>query len=174
MRKGIYRTDKMWKMFLLVFAALIFIFSIIYTKITMRDLRKEEHKRMDLWSQAMQDFINSDPTTDISFQFEVIENNKNIPVILVDADNKTIISYRNIDSVRMEKPAYCEKILNEFRDNDLQSFQIKSPDGEVLNTIYYSDSLLLKKMHYYPYVQLLLIAIFLVMAYIVFNVSRRA
>ena len=169
-----YRYDKKWKIILLAFAALIFVLSLIYTNNLMTDLRHEEYRRMELWSHAMGDFINSDPESDIGFLFEVLENNQTIPVILVDADNKTIISYRNLDTVKMENAKYAAEKLEEFRNNGKESFSIIGPDGEVMNTIYYSDSLLLKKLQYYPYVQLVLIAIFIIMGYIVLNVSRRS
>ncbi|MBQ2077246.1 MAG: HAMP domain-containing histidine kinase [Bacteroidales bacterium] len=169
-----YRYDKKWKIILLAFAALIFVLSLIYTNNLMTDLRHEEYRRMELWSHAMGDFINSDPESDIGFLFEVLENNQTIPVILVDADNETIISYRNLDTIKMEDAEYAAEKLEEFRNNGKESFSIIGPDGEVMNTIYYSDSLLLKKLQYYPYVQLILIAIFIVMGYIVLNVSRRS
>lgn len=169
-----YRYDKKWKIILLAFAALIFVLSLIYTNKLMTDLRHEEYRRMELWAHAMGDFINSDPEADIGFLFEVLENNQTIPVILVDADNKTIISYRNLDTIKMENAEYAADKLEEFRNNGKESFSIIGPDGEVMNTIYYSDSLLLKKLQYYPYVQLLLIAIFIIMGYIVLNVSRRS
>ena len=169
-----YRYDKKWKIILLAFAALIFVLSLIYTNKLMTDLRHEEYRRMELWAHAMGDFINSDPETDIGFLFEVLENNQTIPVILVDADNETIISYRNLDTIKMENAEYAADKLEEFRNNGKESFSIIGPDGEVMNTIYYSDSLLLKKLQYYPYVQLLLIAIFIIMGYIVLNVSRRS
>jgi nitrogen-specific signal transduction histidine kinase len=169
-----YTYDKKWKIILLAFAALIFVLSLIYTNNLMTDLRHEEYRRMELWSHAMGDFINSDPESDIGFLFEVLENNQTIPVILVDADNETIISYRNLDTVKMEDAEYAAEKLEEFRNNGKESFSIIGPDGEVMNTIYYSDSLLLKKLHYYPYVQLVLIGIFIIMGYIVLNVSRRS
>ena len=169
-----YTYDKKWKIILLAFAALIFVLSLIYSNNLMTDLRHEEYHRMELWSHAMGDFINSDPESDIGFLFEVLENNQTIPVILVDADNETIISYRNLDTIKMEDAEYAAEKLEEFRNNGKESFSIIGPDGEGMNTIYYSDSLLLKKLHYYPYVQLVLIGIFIIMGYIVLNVSRRS
>ncbi|MBO7571535.1 MAG: HAMP domain-containing histidine kinase [Bacteroidales bacterium] len=170
----VFRYDRKWKILLLAFAALIFVLSLLYTNNLIQDIRQEEYKRMELWSHAMQGLINSEPDDDIGFLFEVVENNLTIPVILVDADNKTIISYRNLDTLKMADTEYAEKMLDEFRNNDKESFAITDPDGNVMNTIYYSDSLLLKKLQYYPYVQLILIAIFIVMGYVVFNVSRRS
>ncbi len=174
MLEKIYKYDKKWKILLIVFAALIFLLSLIYTNKLMKDLRLEEHKRMELWSQAMQGFINSEPDADISFLFEVLENNRTIPVILVDADAETIISYRNLDTVKMENRNFRNKTLTEFKENDKDKFYIKAPDGTLLNIVYYSDSLILKNLQYFPYVQLALIALFILMAYIVFNVSRKA
>ncbi|MBQ2077019.1 MAG: HAMP domain-containing histidine kinase [Bacteroidales bacterium] len=174
MREKKYIHDKKWKIILLIFAALIFTLSLIYTNNLMKDLRQEEYKRMELWSHAMQSFINSEPDADIGFLFEVLENNQTIPVILVDADNKTIISYRNLDTIKMENAEYAAEKLEEFRNNGKESFSITDPDGNVLNIIYYSDSLLLMKLQFYPYVQMILIAIFIIMGYVVLNVSRKS
>ena len=66
-----YRFDKKWKIILMAFAALIFVLSLIYTNNLMDDLRQEEYRRMELWSHAMQGFINSEPDADIGFLFEV-------------------------------------------------------------------------------------------------------
>lgn len=174
MKDKTYTHGKTWKILLLVFAALIFTMSLIYTNNLMKDLRHEEYRRMELWSHAMQSFINSEPDADIGFLFEVLENNQTIPVILVDADNKTIISYRNLDSIKMENAEYANEKLEEFRNNGKESFSITDPDGNVLNTIYYSDSLLLMKLQFYPYVQMILIAIFIIMGYVVLNVLRKS
>lgn len=174
MFEKVYRHDKNWKLSLLIFAALIFVISLVFTSKLMKDLRTEERKRIELWSHAMQEFINADDNTDISFLFDVIENNRTIPVILVDASTSTIISYRNLDTVKMQNEEYAKDKLAEFMSNENENFNVSAPDGTILNTIYYSDSLLLTKLQYFPIVQLALIAIFIIMAYIVFNVSRKA
>jgi len=147
--------------------------SLWYTNNLMKKLSSEEYKRIELWAEATQQLINSDPEQDVSFLFEVLRNNETIPVILVDMEDN-ILSYRNIDSTKMEDPEYQKKKLIEFQNNGKKHFVIKTEDGTELNKIYYSESNLLKQLHYYPYIQLAMVFLFILASYLAFNVSRRA
>ncbi|MBN2778261.1 MAG: ATP-binding protein [Bacteroidales bacterium] len=139
----------------------------------MTKLSLEERKKIELWAEATQQLINSDPEQDVSFLFEVLRNNETIPVILVDMEDN-ILSYRNIDTIKMENSEYRKKKLEEFKTNQKVHFVIKMEDGTPLNKIYYSDSLLLKQLQYYPYIQLGIVFLFILMAYFAFSISRKA
>lgn len=147
--------------------------SLWYTNNLMDRLSAEEHKRIELWADATQQLINSEPDQDVSFLFEVLRNNITIPVLLVDMKDN-ILSYRNIDSVKMLDTIYQKKKLEEFKNNDKQHFVIKMEDGTELNKIYYSDSNLLVQLHYYPYIQLGIVFLFILVSYFAFSISRRA
>jgi nitrogen-specific signal transduction histidine kinase len=169
----IYRKKRQWKFLLVLFAILIGGLSLWYTNNLMEKLSLEEHKRIELWAQATQELINSDPEQDVSFLFEVLRNNETIPVILVDMEDN-VISYRNLDTVMMEESEYRKNKLDEFKNNNKEHFVIKTDDGTELNKIYYSDSNLLRKLHYYPYFQLGIVFLFILVSYFAFSVSRRA
>jgi len=169
----IYRQKKQWKFLLVLFAAIIGGLSLWYTNKLMDKLSSEEHKRIELWAEATQQLINSSPDQDVSFLFEVLRNNETIPVILVNMEGE-ILSYRNLDTVKMLDTAYQQKKLNEFMNNGKENFIIKTEDGIPLNKIYYSDSNLLKQLYYYPYIQLALVFLFILVSYFAFNISRKA
>jgi signal transduction histidine kinase len=141
----------------------------------MKSLAAEERKRIELWAAAMQEFINSNPEQeqDISFIFEVLKNNETVPVILVDM-NDNIISYRNLDSVRMNNELIRAKVLQEFKNEQKDYFTIKIDDGTEIHRVYYSDSFLLLQLQYYPFVQLGIVFLFILTAYFAFSVSRKA
>ncbi|MDD4149976.1 MAG: ATP-binding protein [Bacteroidales bacterium] len=169
----IYRQKRKWKYLLVLFAIVIGGLSLFYTNTLMTKLSLEERKRIELWAEATQQLINSDPEQDVSFLFEVLRNNETIPVILADMEDN-ILSYRNIDSVKMGNSNYRNKKLNEFKSNQKVHFVIKTEDGIPLNKIFYSDSFLLRQLHYYPYIQLGIVFLFIFMAYLAFSVSRKA
>ncbi len=139
----------------------------------MDKLSSEERKRIELWAEATQQLINSSPEQDVSFLFEVLRNNETIPVILVDMEDN-ILSYRNLDSIQMLDPKYQKTKLDEFKNNGKDYFIIKTQEDVELNKIYYSDSLLLKQLQYYPYIQLGIVFLFILMAYFAFSISRKA
>lgn len=162
-----------WKILLVVFAVLIGAMSLWYTNSLMQNLSIEEYKRIMLWAEATQKLINAEPDEDVSFYFEVLRNNQTIPVILVD-NNDEIISFRNIDSLKMQNPEYRKKILNEFKNNGNESFIISTEEGVELNRIYYSNSYLLTQLKYYPFIQLGIVTLFILVSYFAFSIARKA
>lgn len=169
----IYRQKRKWKYLIVLFAVIIGGLSLWYTNTLMTKLALEERKRIELWAEATQQLINSNPEEDVSFLFEVLRNNETIPVILADMEDN-ILSYRNIDSAKMENVNYRNEKLREFENNQKDYFIIKTDDGIPLNKIFYSDSLLIRQLHYYPYIQLGIVFLFIFMAYLAFSVSRNA
>lgn len=167
-----YSKKRRWKLLLVFFAILISTFSLYFTNQLMKKLAAEEKKRISLWAQATQELINSDSNQDVSFLFEVLKNNETIPVLLLDADDN-ILSYRNIDSLLLQNDKYKKQIIEKFKNNGKESFAVVAEDGTELNKIYYSDSLLLKQLHYYPYLQLAIVFLFILVSYIAFSISRK-
>lgn len=168
-----FKNIKSWKILLVAFAIIIGVLSVWYTNTLMKKLANEEYKRIHLWAEATQKLINSNPDEDVSFYFEVLRNNQTIPVILVDI-NDNIISYRNIDSIKMQDSKYKNKILEEFKNNGKAYFVISTDDGVELNRIYYSDSNLIRQLQIYPYIQLAIVFLFVLVSYIAFSVARKA
>ncbi|NLB87369.1 MAG: HAMP domain-containing histidine kinase [Bacteroidales bacterium] len=169
----IYKKKKRWKLLLVLFALLIGGISIFFTNTLMKKLAYEEHKKIQLWAEATQQLINISPDQDVSFLFEVLRNNETIPVILVDMQDN-IISYRNIDSIKMQDNNFVQKKIKELKNNSKEHFIIKTEEGEDLNKIYYSDSSLLVQLYYYPYFQLALVFLFILASYFAFSASKRA
>lgn len=165
--------NKILKILLLSSVAIIGALSLWYTNGMMKKLQEEEYRNIELWSQATQNLINSEPGSDIGFLVEVQQKNTSIPVILVDEDN-SIITYKNLDTIAMLDSAYAYSKLREFQNNGKEHFVLRTPDGTVLNKIYYSDSYLLKQLRYYPYIQLAIILLLIVSAYIILNITRQA
>src|SRR5574344_12436 len=169
----IYKQKTKWKYILLFVAVIIAGLSSWYTGKLVEDLSLEERKRIELWAEATQEMINANPESDLNVvAFNVIESNESIPVIIVDK-NDNIISYRNLDTMKMQDSLYEKKILEDFKNNDNDEFYIKI-ENDTVNTVYYSNSKILDQVYYFPYLQLGIILLFIVFAYLLFSISRRA
>ncbi|MGM0650530.1 MAG: sensor histidine kinase [Bacteroidota bacterium] len=171
MAKNIYNRKKRWKLLLFFVAVLIGAGSLFYTNNLMEKLSQEERKRVELWAQANKEIQKANPNQDISFIFQVLLSNKTIPVMLVD-ENDSIISYRNVDSVKMENPRYRQNVLEEMKKKK-EPIVIELINGRK-NYIYYKDSTLLKQLYYYPFVQLAIISLFILVSYFAFSISRKS
>lgn len=169
---NIYTRKQRWKLTLLIAALLIGIGSLWYTNQLVQKLATEEKKKVELWAEATRQIsdINTEPG-DISFALSVLTNNTTVPVILTD-EKKQIISTRNLDSLLSDDNNYLKQELAEMAQQH-EPIEIAFA-GNQKNFIYYKDSLILTQLRYYPYFQLMVIGLFLIVSYLAFSSSRKA
>ncbi len=152
-------------------ATLIGLSSVLYTHHLVAKLSFEERKKVELWSEATRLLAQTSHYTDINFPFKVVENNNTVPVMLCD-DNYQIVSYRNIDSISALKKGYLTGELNIMKRKH-PPIIITLEHGKQ-NYIFYNDSILIKQLTIYPYIQFFVVGIFIAISYLAFNASRKA
>ncbi len=167
----IYRNKSLGKLFLLLFAICIGMGSLIYTRNLVRKLKMEERENVQMWAEATSLISVADTTQDVEFLSSVIDNNNTVPVILAD-ESDSIISARNFDAEKMKDPKYLNKVLNKIKDEN-KPIMIKL-EGNHFNRIYYKDSTILTMLIYYPFIQLAIIVLFILVSYLAFSSSRKA
>ena len=169
---NIYSKKQIYKYLLLIAAILIGALSLLYTNRLINKLSVEERKKVELWAEGMKRLTETDnQNQDYNFIFKVIENNETIPVIVVDS-TENIIFYRNLDSLKVKNPKYLKSVLEEMKKNK-KPIKIKI-SGNYYQTIYYEDSILLKQLFYYPFIELFVIFLFIFVAYLAFSSTRKA
>jgi len=174
----IYYRKQRWKLYLFLFAAIIGIGSLLYTNRLVKLLAQEEKKKVELWAEATRQLADlSDitesyiPQRDIGFPLQVVEYNTTIPVIIADQEDN-ILYHRNMDSLKMINPDYRRRQLEQMK-SEIEPIEIELGDG-IVQYVYYRNSTLLVKLTYYPYIQLGVILLFILVAYLAFSASRRA
>jgi len=161
-----------WKFLLFLLAVAIGLSSLLYTGKLMRELKKEERKKVELWAKATQQLIDIDASSsNFDFLFEIVENNTTVPVLLINEDS-TIVSSRNMDEKKIKNHAYLFKQLRKM-GKEHPPMEISLGNG-IKNFIYYKDSTVLTKLKYFPYVQLSVIILFILVAYLAFSAARRS
>jgi signal transduction histidine kinase len=155
---------------LLLFAVLVGMGSLIYTETLVRKLKVQERKNVELWAEATR--LISLPDTDQNMEFlsTIIENNNTVPVILTD-ESDSIIATRNFDPRKADDFSYLRKKLENIKEKN-KPIVNSLPNGH-FNYIYYKDSNILTMLIYYPYVQLGIILLFILVSYLAFSSSRR-
>jgi len=169
---NIYTRKIRWKFIIYLSAVLIALGSLFYTNKLVRQLKQEEKNKVKLWAKATEQLIDLDITeTNFEFLFEVIENNNTVPVILVNSDNE-IVSTRNLDPSKENNNDYIERQLKKMKkQHEAIDFSIGDNSN---NYIYYKDSILLSKLELFPFVQLGVILLFILVSYFAFSTSRKA
>lgn len=169
---NIYYRNTLWKLALLFFAVIIGLFSLLYTQNLVKSLKSEERKKVELWAEATRQLIiSSDSGEYLAFLSSINENNNTIPVILTDGSDK-IISARNFDPVKIKDQRFLKMELVRMKEKN-HPIVIDFGDGQN-NFIYYRESIILRKLTYYPYIQLSIIILFIIVSYLAFSSSRKA
>ncbi len=169
---NIYTNKKRWKLFLLIGAVAIGSFTLWYTQNLVELLKEQERQRMALWADAMREMTLTDVQTNTSsFVSDIIINNTTIPVILVD-ENDTILYHRNIKVSEKRADAILYKKLEKMKA-DSSLFVIDLGQGEQ-QYLYYGDSNLIRQLGWFPIVQLLVVSVFIFVAYLAFSGARKA
>jgi signal transduction histidine kinase len=169
---NIYNKKLWWKIALLLIAIIIGVSSLFYTNTLVKKLQTEEHKKVELWAEATKQLATADfSEKDYSFLLTVIQNNRTVPVIWAEGSDQ-IISSRNLDSLKALDTAYVKKELRIMKQQKVPiTIEL---GGGVKQYIYYRDSDLLIQLTYYPYIQMGVIILFIVIAYLAFSSSRKA
>ena len=154
------------KIWLVVAAVLIAAASLFVSHQLVSDLKAEERTKMDLWAKAMNFVQEADSETDLSLALAFIEGNTTIPVIVTDAQG-AVMEYRNIDE-DADVTDYARRMR---QAGDTISIDLGAGDYLL---VCYDESTLLKRLTQYPYWQLGIVMIFVVVAIFALLSSKRA
>jgi two-component system, sporulation sensor kinase D len=145
--------------------------SLIYTGNLVSKLKIEERENIGLWAESTRLVSLSDTSQNVEFLSSIIDYNNTVPVILTD-ESDSIISARNFDADRIGDPVYLKKNLKKIKENN-KPILINLENGH-FNLIYYKDSIILTMLIFYPYFQLGIIILFILVSYLAFSSSRKA
>jgi len=164
-----------WRNLLLLLACLIIATTVVYVNNLVKQMQAEEKRRIEEWVAAYQELQKASPNDNLNLELKIITNNTTIPVIAVNNKGQ-IIDSRNLDSTKIaHDPDYLVRQLNLFKSQHPPILEHYDPaHPEAVNYFYYGDSILLKQIRYYPYVQLTVITLFLLIVFMAISSSNRS
>ena len=162
MRK--FREFKRIRTILIVAAIVIAVSSLFVSQSLVKDLSREEHSKMELFAQAYQSLSDADENTDLSLVLAVMSGNQTIPVIVVD-ETGDVKSFLNIEIRKADTLAYLNSCIERMRSlgNSIKIYYDES-DTEHYNEVCFDESLLLNRLTVYPYIQLGVVVLFVLIA----------
>jgi len=166
----LYEISKQLKLIFILVAIAIILVSTLFTNKLANSLAQEEQKKVVMWAEATHQFIIANENSDINFISTVIEGNTTIPVIITDANNQMLYS-RNIIEPKTNTKEFYKKKIDELKGKH-PAIEVKI--DKTVQYIYYDDSLFLKQLVYFPYVQFGVIIIFLFVAFFAFSSTKKA
>lgn len=165
------------KIILVVAAVLIAVASLFISQYLVRDLSIEERHKMEVWAEAMRSLNNADENTDLNLVLKVIDGNNTIPVIVLDKDG-VANTFRNI---RLEAKDYEDSLRVATMmgkamlkaGNAVKIYLDDEGVGDFIN-VCYDDSVMIKRLQSWPYIQLGIVMVFVVVAIFALLTSKRA
>ena len=150
------------KVILIIIAVLLGVASLVFSNHLVRDLEREEAIRMEIWTEAMRTFNNADEETDLSLVLTVIRGNNTIPIIVLD-DRGGIENHSNVRIHGTDTLGHLMREAAAMREaGNIIRMDMNEP-GRYYD-VCYDDSLMLKRLEAYPYIQFGAFAVFLLVA----------
>ena len=186
MKMNPYENKRRWKYLLLAFAVVIASGSLLYTSYLVRGIARSERTRAHVWALSVKQLLSSDDNDSFVY-ISSVRDSLSVPAIVID-EKGDFIFVRDLDSTKTWIQGAPAKIAGKkpprydpqyFRDQ--AAYMASKHDPIRINTfsnqywlVYYQDSALLRQLKVFPYIQLSVIGIFLLISYLAFNSSRKS
>lgn len=164
------------KIFLVVAAILIAVASLLVSRSLTHDLAEQEKSKMQVWAEAMKSLSAADENTDLSLVLKVLDENHTIPVVVLNNEG-AVTEYRNIE-IKARNAKDSIAFITSYGQQMKASGQVirisLSKNHHDYIDVCYDDSLMLKRIAVYPYVQLGVVLLFVIVAIFALLTSKRA
>ena len=157
--------------FILTILLVIVVLSVSFTTRLANKFAEEEYRKIELWAEATRQLVLADEDDNIDLILSVMEGNTTIPVYMVDSDHQLLLS-RNVREPKHNKEEFYKQRINDLRQS--QEPIVVQVNEEVTQYIYYEDSILLRRLYWFPYVQLAVIIAFIAIAVIALIMAQRS
>lgn len=164
------------KIFLVVAAILIAVASLLVSRSLTRDLSEQEKSKMQVWAEAMKSLSAADENTDLSLVLKVLDENHTIPVVVLDNEG-IVTEFRNIEIKARNAKDSLFYVTSQGQQMKASGQVIRialSKNHKDYIDVCYDESLMLKRIAIYPYVQLGIVMLFVIVAIFALLTSKRA
>ncbi|MBV8252766.1 MAG: HAMP domain-containing histidine kinase [Chitinophaga sp.] len=150
-----------WKFVLVTIAVAIIVATIWFVSNLSGKIQEEERKKVATWVEAYRELLKATSDANLNLATEIVTTNTTIPLIQTDAAGN-ILDSRNIDTTKVsQNPTYLHEQLLSLKKQHPPFIIEVDARNKIYNYVYYGDSLILKQVKYYPYIQLLVVALFI-------------
>lgn len=166
---SVYDSKQRFKLGFIIAAMVIAVASMVVTNILTKDLAREELQKMQIWADAQRTIQSDDDY--MKLVLTILEGNQTIPAILC-YENDSIIYHINIELPEHNPDAFLK--------GKLQKLKLKNPPivmdlgEELVQYLYYDDSTILKRLTLFPYVQLGVVFVFILISFLALSSTQKA
>lgn len=168
---SIYDSRQRLKYVFIIGAVVIAIASVFVSDLLIKDLAREERQKIEVWAEATRVVTSEDPSLNMKLILQIIQGNTSIPVMLCN-EQDSVMNYKNIELSEKNVEEFLYQKAQELKKKN-QPIPIDMEDG-TFQYLYYDDSINLKRLLIYPYAQLSVMAVFILIAFLALTSTKRA
>lgn len=168
---SLYDSRQRLKLAFIFTAILIAIASVVVSDMLIKNLAQEERQKIEVWSEATRVMTSENPSLNMNLILKIIQGNNSIPVILCN-EKDSVLSYNNLAVPEKAPNLFLQKKVRELKGKNLP-IVIDMEDG-TFQYLYYDDSTILKRLLIYPYAQLSVVFIFILLAFLALASTKKA
>ena len=164
-----------WRTALAAIAIAIVTGTVFYSNYLSKKIEQDERKKVNVWVESLKTKIATEDQATINFANMIAADNQEIPIIETDENDNPSGTQKNLDSVQALKDSnYLKEKVKEFKQlHDPILIEINK-EPLIINKYYYGDSDLLQEVRYYPIIQLLIVALFIIITLITVSTRNKS
>jgi two-component sensor histidine kinase len=163
-----------WRSFFYLLAMAIVAGTAVYTQYVARKIEREERQRVEEWIYANRALQATADRSALSLANMVIVNNEDMPLIAT-TESGVIVDHRNLDSGAVARDSgFVAKMLEKLKAEEPPLDWVISDSPRLVYKVYHGNTALLNEVRYYPFVQLLIIALFILLLIALINTQSKS
>ena len=173
MNTNFFESRQWWTVVFILAAVGIIITTVVVSNSFSKKLAQDERNRVEIWGEAMNLLVadSVDESQYTNLIFHIIQSNNSIPVIVCD-ENGDVVQYANIETPEKENVKFLQKKVTELQSKNNQIIiELGDNDKQYL---YHDESLVLKRLTMYPYIQLAVVFIFILVSFFALVSAKKA
>ncbi len=152
-----------WRTALVITAICIVSGTIFYSNYLSKKIATDERQKVETWIESQKVLLSTNDSLNFNLASKISAENNDIPIIETDENDKISGNYKNLDSSKvLSDTNYLSKKLAEFKQQNKPIVTPISINPYIANKYYYGESSLQQEVKYYPIIQLLLVALFII------------
>ena len=168
---SIYDSRQRLKYLFILIATLIAIVSVFVSDKLVKSLAQEERQKVEIWAEAQRMIATETNGSNMALILKILESNTTIPVLWCN-EKDSLIAEKNIDLPEKDSDLFLKNKVRELKSKN-PPILIDMQDG-TFQYLYYDDSIILKRLLIYPYAQLTVVFIFILIAFLALASAKKA
>lgn len=167
------------KLLLSLFAIVLITAVLLYTKVIVDELIANERRTVELYVNLIKKFQQQANDEELLFYMEVTYQSIHFPLIITDKDERPLFPFQQfmlnvpLDSTTTleEQRQYLEEVIRDMK-SEYRPYEVATPEGQVVQKIFFSNSAVISRLRYMPYVELVAVTAFVIIGYVAFSSLR--